>query len=559
MTFTEARVASFKAYRCGVLWADGWVLCLQIYDSGALLSQEAQFGWHFNEVHGSNGPSSIACQPTDAATDALSDIPAFVSGDDITRRCGGLSQSQTFLDQLLHQWQINALDIPCLEQHCEPWINRPGPGQIQGVQHGTASPPCSGLCHTPPPFQHGSNNSSSSALQHDCHMVAATCHEDQRPQFHPLLHSRNLASGLNTPSDCPQSDIALPSTGVAVDMNEWAPNMLDGVVGTCEQPSTEGCQPNRMSPEAFPEVRGSGDADMLDASLSELLDFSSEALSGLDGMDDSFSSQFPRHLCVPSSTDDPAGPAEQVSPGFASHLAEGPLPSIFDDVDLSGLGSHDPAAINQDKDMHNFFHPQQAPANTSPFNLGSTSLREPSSRAHPTGLDTGHASDAAGLTHARDHLRPSNGVTWDGSMPPVSAGIALISRAKAVTAANGGRCQAADAVDRQQLPLISRAKAVTAANADQVHPDAVYRQQQPNEAPSKPLVVPKESQLVQLLHTLAQPVTDSSDRLVCLGEINQLRGATPRTSRYKALYHKNLRVSLPGLVKHKAAAAWHLR
>ena len=345
---------------------------------------------------------------------------------------------------------------------------------------------------------------------------------------------------------------------VAVDMNAWAPHMLDGDVGACEQPSTEGCQPNRMSAEAVPEVHGSGDAEMLHTSLSELLDFSSEALSGLDGMDDSFGSQLPRRPFDPSRTEDPAEPAEQVSPAFASHLAEGPLPSIFDDVDLSGLGSHDPAAINQDNDVRNFSHPGQATANARLLNLDSTSLRKPLSRAHPTDLDTGHASDAAGLKHARDNLRPSNGVTWDGSMPPAADGIPLISRAKAVTPANAGRCQAADAGHRQQQPLSSRAKAVAAANADQA-PDAVYRQQQPSEAPSKPLVVPKESQLVQLLHTFAQPVTDSSDRLVSLGEINQLRGATPRTLRYKALYHKNLRVSLPDPVKHQPAVTYNLR
>ncbi|KAK9843325.1 hypothetical protein WJX74_010371 [Apatococcus lobatus] len=71
-----------------------------------------------------------------------------------------------------------------------------------------------------------------------------------------------------------------------------------------------------------------------------------------------------------------------------------------------------------------------------------------------------------------------------------------------------------------------------------------------NEASPKSLVAHQERQLIQLLHSLAKPVTDSctspfAHRLSTLRDINGLRGLTARTHKYKAMYCQNLRVLCP--------------
>ena len=379
----------------------------------------------------------------------------------------------------------------------------------------------------PPPFHQGSNENSSSARLDDSYMVALDGQDEgQDEPLLPFLSTAELAVPSTTPSWSPEDGIASPSTAHPDDINDWTSGALEGGRGSCGLPSPEDSQLDRLPPEAFPEVHGVGDDDMMDFFLPEVGDFSSEAFSDLDA---SFSRQQRREPCVRASTCHRAQGVEDSSRGYVGHedLSKAPLPSIFDDVDLSGFGSQDPAAAPQDRGTHNRIHPGQATTNAYLPNPDSQSLLGPWRRAHPTSLDTGQTSDAAGLNHVQDMLQPSTRHTWDGSMPAASGSAELISRAKAVTAVIDEHCQ----------PL-----------------DAVNRHQQPAEVPSKPLVVHKESRLVQLLHTLAQPVTDSSDRLVSLREVNQLQGVTARTSRYKSLYYKNLRVSLPGSVQPQAAA-----
>ena len=66
-------------------------------------------------------------------------------------------------------------------------------------------------------------------------------------------------------------------------------------------------------------------------------------------------------------------------------------------------------------------------------------------------------------------------------------------------------------------------------------------------AAPKLMVGQQERQLLCLLHSLAQPVTDAGDspwaaRLSTLGEINELQGLSARMNRYRNLYKHNLRV-----------------
>ena len=289
---------------------------------------------------------------------------------------------------------------------------------------------------------------------------------------------------------------------------------------------------NALASETLTEVYGVGLEDMLGLSVPDLGDFSSEACWDTDG---SFSEQpqkgFPKpisngsqeyyhHAPLPSSP-------QRLSSSVASHDDfHQTLPSIFADVDLSSLRAEEPSQAHGHGYLGADHHAGQTESREGRLKLDAPGMSEqPWSTAHVTELANGqipHAERSAHL-HGPAGVRSRPSHTWGGMMT-----------ATAASQARGSAAQAAARAPAEQTRALAEAN----------------RHKQCSSSLSRPLVVQQESELVCLLHSLAQPATSRcvdplAGRLPTLREINRLRGVAARTAKYKALYYRNLWVSLP--------------
>ena len=296
---------------------------------------------------------------------------------------------------------------------------------------------------------------------------------------------------------------------------------------------------NALASNTSTEVYGVGLEDMLDLHVLDLGEFNSEACWDSDG---SFSEHpqkgFPTQISNGSQecchyAPLPSSP-QRLSSSIASHdgIHQGQLlpifdaSTIFDDVDLSRLRAQEPSQANGHGYLGAGGNARQIDPREGSIKLDATSLREqPWSTAHVTELANMQILNAEGSAHVPSaaglRTRPSH--TLDGMLTATSE-----------SRASGSTAQAAARATAEQTRALAE----------------LNRHKHCSRSVSRPVIVQQESELVRLLHSLAQPATSRcvdplTDRLPSLREINRLRGVAARTAKYKALYHRNLWVSLP--------------
>ncbi|KAK9843002.1 hypothetical protein WJX74_005501 [Apatococcus lobatus] len=272
-------------------------------------------------------------------------------------------------------------------------------------------------------------------------------------------------------------------------------------------------QASVLSSDAFSEACGVGLENTLSGSLPAMTDLSSEAFCDPD----TSSGKLPQTEPIEDTSNGSLGSAhhevlasslQDLSSSQAIHddLHQRPLPSIFADVDLTSLRPHMPGQVRQHRD-----HAVDGQINAGQTASGQCMLR----------LSNACLSKQAWSTDLQRSLatHPAVGYSLDAKMYSSSANVSRLSS--------------------------STAQRMRRTNAERSHAWEEVRRHRHPSSPVPKLVGQQENQLLQLLHSLAQPAMDSAvapvtHRLSCMRGINQLRGMTARTAKYKALYRSNL-------------------